>query len=453
MQRDLQPPAAERASYPPRSGNHVEILIDGEETFRAIGARIRNATKSIWVTVSFVDLAVAPFGAGRGTLLDVLDAAARRGVDVRLLFWWSEFPGIGSFRGEPEELALLAEKGVRVKMRWDHVPRGCHHQKSWVIDGAYAFVGGINLTADGCSDQNHDGSGHHDLFAAIRGPAVADVAENFIQRWNQASRTDSHGHAFPSVDVADALESSTAPEPAGSTTVQIVRTIRKGLYRGERGWHESHRFDLGDGESSIRETVHRWIEQAEKLVYVENQYLLAPETLERLRAAAARRVDVIVLCPYEPDPNLSLYPKEHLERSVEALDALAVEDRFGMFGLRRARESGSRTIYVHSKLLIVDDRLLSVGSANFWPPSYVRDSELNLCAWDPELAVATRRRLWREHLGESAGDTASEPGLDRWRRLAGNVERGARIAEIAPSAYYRFHDATVAPWSGIEPTD
>jgi cardiolipin synthase len=455
MYPDLQPPAVRRASYPPRTGCRVRVHIDGDETFRAIGARVEAATRSIWVTVSFVDLALDVFGEGM-SLLASLDRAASRGVDVRLLFWWSEFPGIGSFRGDPDELDELARRGVRAKMRWDHVPRGCHHQKSWVIDGKVAFVGGINITADALSTPAHDGEGHHDLFAEIEGPAVADVAENFVQRWNQASRYDGRGHAFPSTDIADAVATIASPSGVGTTTVQIVRTIRHGLYRGPRGWSGAHLFDLQDGEHAIRETLHRWIDAAERFVYVENQYLLAPDTLDALTRAAARGVDVIVVCPWKPDPNLVLYPEENLRETLAALDALAARSRFALFGLSRP---GSKDvpIYVHAKLMIVDDRLMSIGSANHWPPSYTRDSELNACMWDSELAADTRRRLWTEHLGDSkrvAGiETEGAGYVAGWRRLASNRPPGARIVEIDASKYYRFSNDVVAPWARIEPRE
>jgi len=98
--------------------------------------------------------------------------------------------------------------------------------------------------------------------------------------------------------------------------------------------------------------------------------------------------------------------------------------------------------------MIVDDQLISVGSANLWPPSYHRDSELALCAWDPRLARATRERLWAEHLG-----SAGHSGLDAWRLLARERTPPTRVAAIDPSAYYRFASDAVAPWSGIEPRD
>ena len=444
MGKDLQPAPVERASYPARGGNRVRVLIDGLETFTAIAERVRTASRSIWITVSFVDLdfrlpdAEVPF-------LDELDAAASRGVDVRLLFWWSEFPGIGSFRGDAAELEDMARRGVRVKMRWDHVPRGCHHQKSYVIDGEVGYVGGINLTQDGLSTREHTTAGHHDVFAELEGPAAADIAENFAQRWNQASRFDGQGHAFPSTVAAGHVDDVAIPGERGATTVQVVRTIRRGLYRGRRGWSPTHDFDLADGEQSVQEAIHRWIEAATQRIYIENQYVLATDTLALLARAAARGVEVIAVVPYRPDPNLVLYPKELMAETCAALDALASESRFGLFGLLRP---DGDPIYVHAKVLIIDDALLSIGSANLWPPSYNRDSELALCVWDPRLARGARERLWTEHLG-----SAGHLGLDDWRRLAHERTAPSRVVAIDPTSYYRFASDAVAPWSGIEPRD
>lgn len=86
--RRLSPqiPTAVRASYPIRMGNSVRPLIDGEAAFRRICEAIEAAQLSVWLTVAFI----APefqMPDGRGSLFDVLDRAAERGLDVRALFW------------------------------------------------------------------------------------------------------------------------------------------------------------------------------------------------------------------------------------------------------------------------------------------------------------------------------------------------------------------------------
>jgi len=443
----LQPGPVLRASFPPRSGNDVRVLIDGEEAFGRIYRLIDEARRSVWITVAFVHLDTALPGRGE-TFLAAITRAAARGVDVRLLFWWSEYAGIGSCRGDPHEIELLQAHGCSAKMRWDAVPHGCHHQKSYVIDGEVAFVGGINVMAEALSSEAHRGDGFHDLFAEIRGPAVADVACNFVERWNQASVTREQGLAFPDLEIADDLAPVAAVPASGTSTVQIVRTLRKEIYRGGVGWHDSHRFDLADGEDSVRRAVLAAIAAACRSIYVENQFLMDPETITALGLAALRGVEVIAVLPFDPDPNLLLYPAAKLHETRSALASLAEAASVGLFGLVREHEPRC-AIYVHAKLVIVDDRVLQIGSANLWPPSYHRDSELNLVVWDPEVAADTRARLWQEHL---LGARATS--LADWRRLAAHSTAArsnggnpaSRLVAIDPRCYYAFPENTVAPW-------
>ncbi|MFP6627222.1 MAG: phosphatidylserine/phosphatidylglycerophosphate/cardiolipin synthase family protein [Deltaproteobacteria bacterium] len=443
MPPSLQPAPVPEANYPARSGNTVAVLIDGRETFTRIFSVIGQATGSVWITVSFFDpdFRLNPKGP---TLFEFLEERAEAGIDVRLLFWWSEYPGIGSFRGDEEDLKALRARGSKVKMRWDRVPRGCHHQKSHIIDGQTAFVGGINLNHDGLSSPSHRDGGFHDLFAEVRGPAAADVEANFRQRWNSASETDRL--VYPCAEEADDLPEQTrtglspATQPSGST-VQVLRTIAAGLYAAGQG----------KGEDSIVRAILADIESAGRSIYIENQYLIDIATIEALERAARRGVEVIAVLPLRPDPNLALYKKEKLAETTLALKALLDSGRAALFGL----EEGGRMVYVHAKLLIVDDNTLNLGSANLWPPSYRRDSELNLRIWDRRLAATTRARLWKEHL-----DGARAEGVRDWIGLA--TEAGARPTGgpglhvrarlIDVNNYYRFEPDS-APWQGIEARD
>ena len=79
-------PPARTGSYPLRAGNRVRPLIDGEPAFRRICEAVEAARHRVWVTIAFVDHD-AQLPDGRGTAFDVLDRAAARGLDVRVLFW------------------------------------------------------------------------------------------------------------------------------------------------------------------------------------------------------------------------------------------------------------------------------------------------------------------------------------------------------------------------------
>src|SRR5689334_20373030 len=79
-------PAANACSYPLRRGNAVRPLIDGVPAFRAILSAVAAAKSSVWVTVAFLDDDLV-LPDDHGSFFDVLERAASRGVDVRVLFW------------------------------------------------------------------------------------------------------------------------------------------------------------------------------------------------------------------------------------------------------------------------------------------------------------------------------------------------------------------------------
>jgi cardiolipin synthase len=114
MQRDGgHVPFVSSGSYPLRGGNRVTPLVDGEPAFRRICEAVEAATKSVWVTVAFLE-ANFEMPDGRGHLFDVLDTAFERGLDVRAIFWrhrlLAEYkPGV-HFAGTEADRSMLAAR-------------------------------------------------------------------------------------------------------------------------------------------------------------------------------------------------------------------------------------------------------------------------------------------------------------------------------------------------------
>jgi len=134
---------------------------------------------------------------GRGSPLDVLNRAAERGLDVRVIFWRpdlaTESLKANAFWGAPEHLAQLRESAASIRVRWDQAEAGyCQHQKSWLIDAGTEtetmFLGGINLNPHSMVAPGHHGSSeNHDVYVELVGPSAVDVHHNLVQRWNEAS--------------------------------------------------------------------------------------------------------------------------------------------------------------------------------------------------------------------------------------------------------------------------
>ena len=95
-------------------------------------------------------------------------------------------------------------------------------------------------------------------------------------------------------------------------------------------------------------------------------------------------------------------------------------------------------MYVHAKVGIVDDRWLTIGSANLNEHSLFNDTEVNVACDDAELATATRHRLWAEHLERDVADVTGDPAAlvdEVWRPMA---EEGRRRQDAGEPLTHRL---------------
>lgn len=250
-------------SYPARAGNFVCPLIDGEPAFRRICETVEAAHHSVWVTVAFIRSGFR-LPDGRGAFFDVLDRAADRGLDVRVIFWRpnaeASYVSAGStFPGAPADRDALAARGSHWRIRWDraHGPF-CQHQKCWVIDAGGAsettFVGGINLNPRAMVSPGHAGGGGiHDAYVEIAGPSATDVHHNFVQRWNEASERAAEDGVWGHTGNDDLPLPDRLSGAKGTAVVQIQRNVHAGRYRNRQPNSGAESFEIAEGEATIRE--------------------------------------------------------------------------------------------------------------------------------------------------------------------------------------------------------
>ena len=406
------------------------------------------------------DEAIALWNAGHLQVRDVLGFAVKRGVKVGVLLW--EPPSISSHltNSSHKQHEMLSEVGVdclldNSSMKITHLLEALH-QKCAVVDGRVAFIGGIDLTLQANGDYDrwdtryhpaestergseHTASMHpwHDAHVRLEGPAVADVRRNITQRWMEvAARRD--GPDWPGA-LAD-----TIPSPIkGGVRAQIVRSIPKNTY------------DFApDGISTIRDAYLRAVTSAEQYIYLESQYLWpevyrgidklfwggkSPEVmtlLEALGAALKRGVYVGILLPDHPNCG-----RGFTDDGIERLREMAANDNASerLLALSLGADSLSddvpgglfyRPVYVHAKVGIVDDRWLTIGSANLNNRGFGADAEINASIGDATVATETRLALWMEHL---------QAALEEGERLR-DVEAGFRaLSEQAESNFARVN--------------
>jgi cardiolipin synthase len=366
----------ESSSFPVRTGNSVCPLIDGLAAFGRICEAIESARHSVFVTVAFLhpDFLMPH---GRGSLFDVLDRVAQRGIDVRALFWRTNPESAAhdgtTFSGRAHQREMLAARESSFAIRWDcALGEYCHHQKSWVVDAGQptetAFVGGINLNPSQLVSPGHQDApdGAHDAYLEVTGPAAGDVHRNFVERWNGASERHLTNGTWGAAGSSDLCYSAQVSDPAGVSTVQIQRT-----------WPAKR-------EHTINRQYLQAIDAAERTIYIENQALEDREIIARLDAALHRGVIVIALLPAEPLP---------------ALAPLYAHRQFTCASLTARQSNGERSnIHIHAKLMLVDDVFATIGSCNLRTRSLQNHTELNASVHDPSMVRSLRCELFSEHL-------------------------------------------------------
>ena len=419
-----------RDSPPPRDGCAIDVLIDGAELLPAIAEAIRGARRSVRIAGWHSAPHFALERGERPTVLrELLAEAVARGVSVRVLLWAGApirvfTPARSDVRNDCRELAR--HTGVRVAIDDHERLLHCHHEKVVVVDEEIAFVGGIDLTdlgGDRWDAPLHPARGRlgwHDAGSRLRGPIVADVAEHFDLRWRAVT-----GEQLPPVQ---------PPASAGDTTIQLLRTIPEHVYDHIPG-----------GAFGILEGYMRALRSAQDIVYLESQFFWLPEIVdllsEKVRDPPSDRFRLVVLLPSKPNNG----EDDTRGMLAQLADADRGRGRFLSTTIDAMTGSTVDQLYVHAKVGIVDDRWLTIGSANLNAHSFFNDTEVNVQVWDEALARRTRLRLWSEHLGLPEGEIGGDPTdvVDRlWipiargerhRRRAGEP-REHRLRELTPGS-------------------
>jgi len=427
----------------------VALLVDAQPYFRAFYEAALKARRSItilaWDFNSQTRLhfdPVEPDGppALLGEFLNWL-AHRRKRLRIRVLNW--DYPMVfGADREFPPLYGFGWTPHRRVELRYDdtHPLGGCQHQKLAVIDDKVAFVGGIDLTVRrwDCPEHAPDDRRRvaygkpyppfHDAMVAVDGDAARALAALARERWLIATGRALHPARTEGDPWPDRLEPQLRDVEIG-----IARTAPA---RGET--------------PAIKEVERLYIDMiraARESIYIENQYFTSP----LIAAALAERLSE----PDGPEVVLVLRRLSHgwLEEATmhvlrtRLIARLREADRRGRFRVYSPHIPGlpeGCCLDVHSKLMVVDDRLLRVGSANLCNRSMSIDSECDVLIesrGDASVAHAIRAfrdGLLAEHLDVPARlleRTIAEEGS-----LVGAIERlrgeGRSLRELEPVPAY-----------------
>lgn len=422
------------------------VIVDAADYYHALYWAAAGARRSILIAGWQFDSGVlllrgvdAPPGA-EVRLLKFLNGLCTRNPDlyVSLLCW--DFNMV--FAGERQWMQRLYFHWMtskRCHFRFDDNPvsGGSHHQKFAVIDGRLAFLGGMDVCEARWDDRRHLAGNpvrlsrgrpqkpYHDVQCYFAGGSVPGVLEElFFERWTLA------GGTVPALPPPVAARGDFEPRgalPFGATRLGLSRTSPRAA---------------GVAVREVEHLLEDAIAAAERLIYIETQYFSSRRIwealVERMRDGSRSRLEIVVVVNEQAEAL-----KEEIAvglrqaQSIEELRAVAAETGHALgcfFSLCAGGDGGEvRATYIHSKLMIVDDRFVTIGSANLTNRSMGVDSELH-ASWearhsgDAALGRAIRRvrvSLLAEHSG--AAGVRPVRGLARIeglvRRLEGMAER------------------------------
>ena len=368
-------------------------------------------------------------------------AKERPGLDIRILNW-----NVGAIKllGRGSTIFRLARwmahPGITFKLDGAHPVGACHHHKVVVIDDRLAFCGGIDMTAARWDTRAHierdrrrrrPTTGRlygpwHDASIAVTGDAARALGDYARERWRHAGG----GAVDRPTQGADPWPQSLDPH-FSNVSLAIARTTA-----------------AYDGRQSIREIERLYLDMiaaTRHCFYAENQYFAS----RAIAAAIAKRLDepkgpeFVLVQPCSAEGWL----EEEVMGGARArlLQFLRRADRYGRLRFYTPVTAEGGDIYVHSKLTIVDDMMIRVGSANMNNRSMGFDSECDVMIdgrlADPKVRnriAAIRTDLLAEHLGVDA--SAVESALDAEGSLIAAIEhlrgpgRTVRPLEVEPPA-------------------
>lgn len=323
----------------PFKNNETDVYVSGYEFFPALLAEISKAKHHIHIVSYIID--DDPLGR---LLRDALIDKARKGVEVRLLF-----DDVGSWKTPNRFFEQMREEGIEVHpfmpVRFPAFTGKVNyrnHRKIIVIDGKVGFIGGMNLAQRYV--KGHKGIMWRDTHVKISGAAVYGLQRAFLVDWFHADRTlITDRKYYPDTTITP-----------NNNLIQIVTSSPTNV------WEE-----LEQGYIKI-------LLSAKRYVYMETPYFLPTEPIFfAMRTAALSGVDVRLMVSLKTDSKLvQMASRSYLTQTIQAgVKVLCYEEGFN-----------------HTKLLVADDNVATIGSANIDFRSFENNFEANAFFYDKSMA-------------------------------------------------------------------
>jgi len=379
--RELVDSVRRYSSAPLTTGNRVNVLIDGPQTYSAIEAALRAARHNIHIE-TFI---YGPGDVGQ-RFADLLAQKRKEGLEVRLLY-----DSLGSRETPREFFDQLRQQNVEVREFRPLSPiktpevwklQNRDHRKIIVVDGQIGFTGGINIdsTYDSASTSKPGPErgledGWRDTHIEIQGPAVAQLQTLFVGNWQQAGERE---------DLSAKDKYFPAIKPAGDNLVTIV---------------------ANDSESNDRSLYGTYVAAftcATKRLWITHAYF-APneELLTALIDAAKRGVDVRLIVPSFTDSRVVL-------NATQATFTQLLNAGVKIYELKDA--------LLHAKSVVIDSSVTIIGSSNLDMRSFLHNDEVNAIVISRDTAQRMEEVFQRDQQSARAVELKAWERRSLWQR-------------------------------------
>jgi phospholipase D1/2 len=398
------------------------LLVDADDYYRAFYSAVHRAERYILMSGWQFDSGV-PLLRGRDVpagadvrFLKCLNGLCEAKPDLQIyILAWNFHVAFALEREWMQRVLFHWLTSSRFRFLFDDCPvsGGSHHQKFVVVDGRLGFLGGMDVCESRWDDRRHLAVNplrlsrgrpvkpYHDVQVYLSGgDAAAALQELFVDRWARAGGDPLALHAPSEGERRPDLPSGAIV--IGDAPVALSRTDPRAP---------------GEEIVEVEQLFLDAIDAAERLIYLETQYFSSRKIygalVRRLRAPDRPALEVVVVVneraeALKEELAVGLRQAKILEGLRHAVKGTA--HRLGLYySLCEGADETFRATYIHSKVIAVDDRFLTVGSANLTNRSMGVDSELH-ASWEastpsPEAARLTRviRRIRVSLLAEHAG--------------------------------------------------
>ncbi|MGR3504681.1 MAG: phospholipase D-like domain-containing protein [Paracoccaceae bacterium] len=445
----------------------LAVIVDAADYFAHVREAILNARHSVFLIGWDFDTRIplqrpshdAPHPNKLGKFLSwVID----KRPDLRIyVLRWDLGALNGIARGSTSLVMLdwMTDKRIRFRLDSAHPAGSAHHQKIIVIDDVMAFCGGIDMTADRWDTRAHLDDDPlrerpttkrkygpwHDVSTAVDGEAAQALGELARERWFRATGED----IAPPPPLSGIWPEGLKPN---------LRDMQVALSR------TAPQYETREGIYEIEALYLDAIAAARRCIYIESQYFASRKLVKALTARLREddSPEIIVINPESADGWL----EEAVMGASRAkmLDMIRKADHRNRFRMFNPVTAKRRAIYVHAKVMIVDDRFLKVGSSNLNNRSMGFDTECDLsvevCVTDANAAAKSRtildlrHDLLAEHLGveidavERAIEAADGSVIGGIESL---LSDGRSLVEFVPPAISEAQDSMLAENSLLDP--